>query len=276
MSPSSLPPRRTALVTGASSGIGRATSLALARGGYDVLLVARRREALDAVASEIGRAGGVAHVWPCDVTDISQVRALGAGVRERHGVLDVLVNNAGAGRFLSLVETSHEEARDMIAAPYLAAFYCTREFLPGMLDRGYGRVVNVASPAGWFPIPGAVAYSVGRWAMRGLHDALTADLRGTGVLPVLVVPAKVRTPYFEHNPGSEERIPWIASVLMGTLDADVVARRLVAALTGRRRVVLMPATLPVLLLVQRLFPRFAFWLSTSTGWRAPPTRGAEP
>ncbi len=141
----------TALVTGASSGIGAATAQALAARGAHVLLLARDRdrdrERLAAVALAIRTQSGRAVLYPVDLSDPNPVAAVAKAVLKDTGALDILVNNAGAGRRLSVLETSPDELQQMMALPFFAAFNLTREFLPAMKQRGSGRIVNVTSVA---------------------------------------------------------------------------------------------------------------------------------
>jgi uncharacterized protein len=138
------------VVTGASSGIGAAINREMAARGARVTLVSRRREALETVASEIG-AG--ARVEPCDLSKLEDVEALAGRLLADGGSPYVLVNNAGAGRWLAVDETPRGEAAQMMAVPYLAAFELTRALLPAMIERGSGRVVCMTSIAAWTHIP---------------------------------------------------------------------------------------------------------------------------
>ena len=103
-----------------------------------------------------------------------------------------------SGRWLWLEETSSEDLVKFTAAPYFGAFYVTKAFLPDMLRRRSGHVVNITSPAGFIAFPGSTAYTVARWAMRGFNEALKADLRGTGIFVSLVVPAEVQSQYTQN------------------------------------------------------------------------------
>lgn len=260
------PSQQVAVVTGASGGIGEATAKALARAGYTVALIARRAEALETIREHIQSAGGHAHVYPCDASDAEAVGSTCGAIINDHGLPEILVNNAGVGRWLSVCETESHEAVEMMAVPYFAAFYFTRALLPAMLERGSGHLLHVTSPAGFVPIPGAAGYSAARWAMRGFHESLWAELRGSGVSSTLVVPAKVDTPYFENNPGAEARIPSIAK-LMGTRTPEEVAQGIVRALRRRPKVVLMPFMLRAFMWMQRLLPGAVDWLVACTGWK---------
>ena len=260
---------RTAVVTGASSGIGAAVARELAAQGMQVTLVARRREPLDRFAGEIAASGGRARVETADLSVVSEVEDLARRVLA-DGAPDVLVNNAGAGRWLAVDETPPGEAGDMVAVPYLAAFELTRALVPGMVARGSGRVVCMTSAAAYMYLPGAAGYGVARWAMRAFAGHLRADLGGTGVGVTLLAPAEVDSPYFEHNPGSRERIPWASALLGGALTPEAVARELVRALERERNEVILPRRAAVLL---RTVPQpVVDWLVRRTGWRRPAQR----
>ena len=138
---------KTALITGASSGIGAAVAKAMARAGGQVLLLARRKAALEQVAAEITAGGGKAMVYPVDVSDAGAVAKVANKITEEVGPPDIIINNAGAGRFLFVDETSPQEAVQIMAVPYFAAFYITRAFLADMLKRNSGHIVNISSAA---------------------------------------------------------------------------------------------------------------------------------
>ncbi|MCB9762183.1 MAG: SDR family NAD(P)-dependent oxidoreductase [Alphaproteobacteria bacterium] len=257
-----------ALVTGASSGIGAATARALAAKGARVALVARTRAALEEVAASIRAAGGEAHVFPADVGDPDAVAAMAAQVTADLGVPDLLVNNAGVGRWLSVEETDPDEAVAMMRVPYFAAFFVTRAFIEGMVARGSGRVVNVNSPAGFTPIPGAAGYSAARAALRTFSRCLDAELRGSGVGVTHFTPGKVSTPYFSNNPGAEERIPGIAAIIP-TLSPDEVAARLIAAVDADRRHATVPWMAAAIEALNSVAPWLVSALVRSSSWRRP-------
>lgn len=256
------------LVTGASFGIGAAIARAAARRGAHVLLWARTRDALEAVARDIVTTGGQATVYPVDLADPAAVEAT-ARVAERDGTPDVIVNNAGAGRWLATEESTPADALSALAVPYLAAFAVTRAFLPGLLSRGRGHIVNVTSPAGFVPIPGATTYAVARWAMRGFTEQLAAELAGTGVRVTLVVPGLVASTYFEHNPGALDRVPSAFRRLAPTLTPEQVAAAVVRGIERNRRTVVTPFALRLMLLAHRLAPGPVAALARRTGWRRP-------
>jgi len=256
-----------AVVTGASSGIGAATAVALAcRGARAVVLLARTASALEEVAAEVRACGATSLPRAVDLADAAAVAEVAAAIQHEIGAPDLIVNGAGAGRFLFVEETSAADAAAMMAVPYLAAFHVTHAFLPAMLARGRGHIVNITSPAAFLPWPGATAYSAARWAVRGFTAALRADLHDTGIGVTLVVPGQTRTPYFERNPGSAERIPGVARIAR-TLEPEEVAVALVRAVERGSRQVVLPFGLRVALLAHRLLPRPTEWLVARTGAR---------
>jgi short-subunit dehydrogenase len=251
------------VITGASFGIGKATAEAMAREGARVMLLARTQTALEAVAAGIGDR---AHLHAVDVSDAGAVRTVANQILRDQGVPDVVINCAGAGRWLSVEETPPEEAVMMMAAPYFAAFFVTHAFLPHMLRRGSGRFVNVGSPAARLVFPGATGYIAARWALQGFTEALRADLRGTGVGVSSVIPGTVSSTYFAHNPGVDERIPRIARIGR-VLTPEEVADAIVAAVRRNKREVVLPMSLRLLTAAHALFPRAGEWVACATGWK---------
>jgi short-subunit dehydrogenase len=259
------------LVTGASSGIGAAIAREMAARGARVTLVARSRDALESLAEGIASAGGEAGVEPADLSNVDEVEALGGRLRAGPGAPDVLVNNAGAGRWLTIDETPRGEAAEMMALPYLAAFELTRALVPSMIERGSGRVVCMTSLAAWTHIPGATGYAVARWAMRAFASQLREDLRGTGVGVTLIAPAEVDSPYFDNNPGSRERIPGVTALLGGATTPEVVARATADAVERDRDEVIAPRRASIVI---KLTPKPVMdWLVRRTGWRRGKRKG---
>jgi len=259
---------RLVLITGASSGIGAATAKAMAREGGRILLLARRRDALETVAAEIKATGREAWVYPVDLSDGKAVGETARAILGEVGVPDILVNNAGAGRWLPIDETTPEEAVQMMASPYFGAFYLTSALLPGMRRRGTGHIVNLTSPAGYVSWPGATAYAVARWAMRGLHEALRAELHGTAIKVTLVVPGEVSSTYFANNPGGEERLPGIAK-LYRTLSPEEVAEAIVHGVQREQREVIIPPLLDLTIRFHRFCPGIVEWALLKTAAKRP-------
>ena len=186
------------IVTGASAGIGEATAVAFAQRGARVVLTARRGERLEAMADRIRRAGGAALAVPCDVTDHHALRTLRGVVGEVFGPADVLVNNAGipgGGDFGTL---GYEQIRRIVEVNLLGVLYGTRAFLPQMLERRRGHVVNVASLAGRFAAPGAAVYAATKHGVVAFSESMNMNITSSphGVLVTSVSPGFVPTEGF--------------------------------------------------------------------------------
>jgi short-subunit dehydrogenase len=259
-------PGTLAVVTGASSGIGAATARALGRRGATVLLLARTGERLESVASEIAALGGTAYAYPVDVGNPAAVRVVVDRLMRERGVPDIAVHCAGSGRWLFVDETSEDDIVELMKVPYFGAFYVTRALLPAMVARGSGHVVTLGSPATLLMWPGAAGYIAARWALHGFTEALRADLRGTGIGVSLVIPGKVESEYFAHNPGSLARVPRIINFTR-TLSPENVAEAIARAIERRSRKVIMPFGLRVLWLGNAWFPRIGGWIGAATGAR---------
>ncbi|MGB7749556.1 MAG: SDR family oxidoreductase [Verrucomicrobiia bacterium] len=243
-----------AVVTGASSGIGEATAHALCAKGSRVVLVARNKARLDKVVSDIRSQGGKADAYEVDLSDSFAIATAVPKIVSAVGVPDILVNNAGAGRWLPIAETTSEDASQMMAVPYLAAFNLTREFLGGMVGRGTGHIVNVTSVASRLVWPGAVAYTAGRWAMEGFTASLRADLHDSGIGVTLAILGTVDSPYWEHNPGSRERLPKRAAGIRPLTPAETAAA-IIAGVERGKRTVIKPGVFRLFFLLNALFPR---------------------
>jgi short-subunit dehydrogenase len=259
---------RLAVVSGASSGIGAAVSLALGQRGARVALLARNAAELDHVAQSIHQAGGEARPFAVDLADSDALESVAASVLRELGTPDVLINNAGAGRWLFVDETSPSEAMAMVAVPYLAAFGLTGAFLPGMLARGEGHVVNVTSIAAYFTWPGATAYTAARWAMRGFNEALRADLDGTRIGVTLFAASTVESEYWANNPGSRERLPR-ASRSTRPITPQEAARAIVSGIENGRREVILPRTMAFLVWLHRMFPGLVEMQLVRSGYHRP-------
>jgi uncharacterized protein len=243
------------LVSGASSGIGAAAAKRYGASGAHVLLLARNAERLDRVAETIRRAGGSATAHVVDLADANVLADTSARIKREAGTPDILINNAGAGRWLPLVETTADDALHMIAVPYLAAFNLTRAFLPHMLERGSGGLAYITSPGSFIAWPNASAYIAARRAVAGLAETLQSELKGTGVFATLVVLGPVETAYWDHNPGSRERLPAINPTLLPMLSSEQAAEAIFRGIEARQRMVVKPAILRALFVLNALFPR---------------------
>jgi NADP-dependent 3-hydroxy acid dehydrogenase YdfG len=188
-----------AVVTGASTGIGEATALALARRGARVVAAARRLELLEALAARIRARGGEAIAVRCDVTEPAQLDALAERVREAFGHCDVLVNNAGVPGGGSFVRRTADELERIVRTNLGGVIHGTRAFLPLLAEAGGGHVVNVASLAGRHAVPGAAVYSATKHGVVAFSRALDHELAPRGIRVTSVNPGLVRTEGFPQS-----------------------------------------------------------------------------
>jgi len=203
---------KRAIVTGASSGIGRAVALELARHGAVLTLAGRRHDRLEAVAREAAQlfpSSPVPVVAPCDVTDAGQVRALIGGAIERFGDVDILLNNAGVSVFGLAERTTPRDYQDVMAVNFYGALATMREVLPFMLRRGSGLIVNVATAAALYGVPYLAAYGASKAALVAMSQSYRAELAGTGIGVMLVYPGYTQTEIFnvEKRVGGARRPP---------------------------------------------------------------------
>jgi NADP-dependent 3-hydroxy acid dehydrogenase YdfG len=195
----------------------------LAAAGAWVAMVARSAEALRAAAE---RCGG--HPFPTDVSSAAEVAALASEVTRGLGAApDAIVNAAGAFDLLSFVETPAEVLDEHLAANVRGPFLVIRAFLPQMIARRSGHIVNVGSIAGRLALPGNAAYSASKFGMRGMHEVLALELAGTGVKTTIIEPAATDTPLWDQlDPDTREDLPPRSAMLR----ANDVARAIVYAI----------------------------------------------
>lgn len=213
--------RSTALITGASGGIGRELAELFAQDRWDLVLVARSADKLADVARNLEerRAVRCLHV-PADLTDPGAPAAILRAVAERGLAVDALVNNAGFGLRGAFVETDFEREREMIQLNVVALTHLTKLVLPGMLARGSGRILNVASLAGFTPGPGMAVYYATKAYVLSFSEALADELRGTGVTVTALCPGPTRTGF--QAGARMEGVRLLKSPLV--MDAATVAR----------------------------------------------------
>ena len=185
------------LITGASSGIGRKTAEDLAALGTRLLLVARRGDELNALAAQISHSGGWAQALPCDLANRTSREKLIDEIISQHGAPDILINNAGYGNYRLFIKETPAEIDRMMEVNYNTAAHLMSAFLPAMIDRGSGAVVNVSSGAGKVAIPSMAIYCATKFALCALTEAVDYELDGTGVTIHLVNPGPVETAFFD-------------------------------------------------------------------------------
>lgn len=228
---------RTALITGASSGIGAAFARQLAPIGYSLILVARREERLAALASELGERYPIsAEVLAADLANAADIERIERRIAELES-LDLLINNAGFGAPGPFAEADLATQLNMINVHVIASVRLTRAVLPGMIARDRGAIINVSSIAGLVPIPGSATYSATKAYLNVFSEALQAELTGTGVKVQSLCPGFTHTGFHdtpEHKGHHRSRIPeamWMSA-------EDVAAESLSAL--DRRQVIFVP------------------------------------
>jgi NAD(P)-dependent dehydrogenase (short-subunit alcohol dehydrogenase family) len=172
---------KTALITGASKGLGKAMALALSNSGAAIALVARDVEKLNGVRDEIASAGGTAKVFAADVTQEDQVSRLKTQVGVEMGRVQILINSAGINIRKNLIDFSLDEWRSVLDANLTSVFLMCRAFVPDMQGTGYGRVINMTSIMSHISLPGRSAYSSSKAALLGLTRALALEVAGEGI-----------------------------------------------------------------------------------------------
>jgi short-subunit dehydrogenase len=225
----------TALVTGASSGIGAEIARILAAKGHGITLVARREERLRELASELESKQHVrTEVIACDLSDQTARERLIAELAERGRDVEILVNNAGfgsAGEFQSL--DLDGELR-MVRTNIEAVVHLCGEYVRGMVERGRGAILNVASTSAFQPLPRQSTYSASKAFVLAFTESLSSDLAGTGVTTTAVCPGPVRTEFMDHDPGFANAVDTPEFLWMS---AEECARAAVRGLERGKRVV---------------------------------------
>jgi short-subunit dehydrogenase len=239
-----------ALVTGASSGIGRAFSLRIARDGARVALVARRKDELEQLAAEIRAAGGEAAVLPCDVSDPDQAADAAARAAAEWGGIDLLVNNAGYGHHRTFLEWSLEDMERMMRVNYFGTLYFTKAILPAMVEQRRGWIVFVASVAGKIAPPEESAYAATKFAMVGLAASLSFEVEDAGVHVLTVCPGVIRTPFFDEEALS--RMPRAAK--RGMVEVDGLVDAMIDALAKGKREITHPGGISPAYVIQAVAP----------------------
>ncbi|MDJ0735836.1 MAG: SDR family oxidoreductase [Nostocaceae cyanobacterium] len=185
--------KRRALITGASSGIGKATALAFAKAGIDLALVSRSTDKLEAVAEAVQHVGVKATAYQLDLACVSQVQEKIQAIVSDFGDIDILVNNAGMGYTGSLSDTSLSDWQKVMDLNLTSVFQCMMGVLPGMRDRGRGTIINVASIAGKKPFANWGAYSVSKAGLIALSQTLAQEERAYGIRVTAICPGAVNT-----------------------------------------------------------------------------------
>ena len=249
---------KVVVITGASSGIGEASAVEFAKRKSSVVLVARRKENLESVGKKLAKYGSEILICQCDVSKWREVEQMSKTVLDKFDRTDILVNNAGFAIYGSVLELKIEEIESQMETNYFGMVYCTKAFLPKMLEQKAGHIVNVASVAGSFGLPGIASYCASKFAMLGFSEGLYHELKGTGVGITVVSPIMVRTDFFNHS--SFKSMPKYSPT---SLSSKTVAKAIVRASTSPRLEIIVPP-----------FVRGAVWLKHTIPYLINPILGA--
>ncbi len=248
---------KTVLITGASSGIGAVTAIRLAQEGMRVILVARRQEKLDALAEAIQLQGGNPHVIQADLNNAEARTKVFDQVMQQWGVPDVLMNNAGLAWYGYYYDMPWETALEILRVNVEAVVHLTRLFLPAMITRHSGHIINIGSVAGGLPAQGVAMYSGSKAFLDAFTISLYRELRGSGVEASVVRPGPVTTEFFDHTESSPKgrRIP--AERL--AVPASRVATAIYWLIRWPRKVVYVPIGLGIVPYIYAIFGWAVDW-----------------
>ena len=247
---------KTALITGASSGIGAEMARQLAAAGCNLILVARRTERLNALAEELSTVS--VQVITLDLSDPLAPQMLFDEVARRGLLVDILINNAGFGFQKPLLAMSLEEQLGMVDVNDRALLALTRLFAASMAERGRGWILNVSSVSAWFPIPGMATYAASKAAVLHLSRALHEELKPFGVVVTALCPGGTRTEF--SSLAREKMDPDLEKVMM---PADRVAAAGLQGLMAGKAVVVPGALYKLMVAVTRFLP--GVWITRLAG-----------
>ena len=249
---------KVVIVTGASSGIGRALALELGRRGARLGLTARRTEELLKVSEEVERAGGEALALPADVRDAEAMRQAAERVREKWGRVDVLVANAGMSSTTAGTKLNAAEVGDVISVNVLGVVNSVAAVLPDMLGRRSGHLVAISSLASYRGMPKSGAYSASKAAVSTFFESLRVDLSKSGVDVTVIHPGFIRTPMTANR---KKKLPFL-------IEVDDAACRIIRAVERRARTYAFPWQLSSLVRVIRHLPGAVYdRLASNTNFR---------
>jgi clavulanate-9-aldehyde reducatase len=228
---------KVAAITGASSGIGEATAVALANEGAAVAVSARRKDRLDELAEAINSDGGKAVAYEADIGDEEQARRFVRGAAEELGRLDFLINNAGLMLLGPVEGVETEQWRRMVDVNVLGLLYCTQEAMPLIRDSGGGHIVNVSSVAGRTASFGSAVYNLTKWGVTGFSEALRQEALNSSIRVTCVEPGFVATELQGHNehPMVVEGVEKMREEIGEVLEADDIARTILFVVSQPER-----------------------------------------
>ncbi len=242
---------KVVVITGASSGIGALTAQMLGKRGAIPILLARSEDKLKETAAGIP---GVFGLYACDVIDEDQVQRTFADIFSVYGRIDILLNNAGYGKFAAFTDMEPQEFDDMMDVNYMGTVRCTKAVVPHMLERGSGQIVNVASMAGKIGTARSVAYTATKHAVLGFTNALRQELRKQGIIVSAVNPGPIATEFFRTADPSGSYEKSVARMMM---TPEHVSKKIVKLIDRGKEEIDLPGFAAIGIRLYGLFPRLA-------------------
>jgi 3-dehydrosphinganine reductase len=235
---------KLAIVTGGSSGIGLALARQLTEMGAQVVLVARDAERLEAARGSLKPVEAGSHLaFSADIRDVEQVKRMAEQVLEQVGVPDLLINNAGAAHPGYVHELGLDIYHWLMDVNYWGALYVTRAFLPGMMERRSGQIVNVVSTAGFAGVFSYTAYSASKFALRGFSESLRAEMKPYCITVSLVYPSDTDTPQlaYEDQYKPAELVEMLSAISFSPYPPEVVAERILKGVEKKKQIIITDA-----------------------------------
>ncbi len=249
---------KVVLITGASSGIGRALAIELARRGAAVGLLARRQDLLREVVREIEALGGKASALPTDVTDANAVRAAVSALQSEFGPIDLLIANAGVGATTAADKLEPEGVAKVFSVNVMGVVNCATAVIPQMTERGRGQLAVISSLAAYRGLPKSAAYCASKAAISSLFESLRLDLQPQGIDVTIIYPGFIRTPL---TAGRQAKLPFL-------LEVDDAARKMIGAIEKRKKSYAFPWQLATIVRAGMVMPNFIYdWLSRRNSFR---------
>ena len=243
---------KTVLITGATGGLGSLIAKRMASQGVRIALVARRAEELKKLADEIKEAGGESFVFPCDVSNLNQVKNTVENVLEKLGYVDILINSAGYVRHRPFLDWNIDEQEDIMRVNYLGSMYFSKLLLPQMVERKQGWIVYMASAGGKIAVPDETAFAASQFAIIGLAEALSLEVEDDGVHILTMLPGSFDTTFFTEE--DMVRVPPVTK--NNLLDPVIFVDAFFDALAKGKREVTCPKHIATGYIVRALAPSF--------------------
>ena len=249
---------KTVMITGASSGIGKALALEVASRGANLGLVARRQELLDEIVGEVQSRGGKAIAVAADVRDVNAMQAAAERISAELGPIDILIANAGIGTACHITQLDPNHMANVININVLGAANSVAAVVPQMIERGHGQLVAISSLAAYRGVAKSAAYSASKSAMSAYFESVRIDLRGTGVGVTIVYPGFIKTPL---TAGRKSHMPYL-------MELDYAVAKIVSAIEKGKRSIAFPWQLATVVRAGLLMPAFMYdWIAARNSFR---------